>query len=109
MPVKKRRSKGRAFDDYHIEQLIEGPDACLLAGVGYLTAAQWDQMDGEAQAVAMQQMQDDWALHGPMLMDWWRQGANAPPIATLPWVYPVAGGADGLPWAAEQFGEPPCR
>ena len=36
MPVKKRRGTARAFEDYHRQQLLEGPDAVLLAGVGYL-------------------------------------------------------------------------
>ena len=36
MPAKQRIAKTRVFDDYRRQQLLEGPDACLLAGVGYL-------------------------------------------------------------------------
>jgi hypothetical protein len=106
MPVKQRRRKARPFDDYQKEQLLCGPDACLLAGVGYLTAATWSQMSDGEQELALADMRRDWAVHGSTLMAWWRD-PDAAPITNKPWVFPVRDGA--LPWAAEQFGEPPCR
>ncbi|TCJ39204.1 hypothetical protein [Parafrankia sp. BMG5.11] len=109
MPIKQRREKLRPFNDYHREQLIDGPDACLLAGVGYLTAATWDQMSDKEQASALEDMQADWTAHGAIIMRWWNQEPGARPITSKPWVFPVAGGPDALPWAAEQFGEPPCQ
>ena len=105
MPIKQRRAKGRAFNEYCEEQLIEGPDGCLLAGVGYLAGRfEWFRdMDEIERAEVLAEMEGDWRIHGPELMQWWTAGGKA----TIPGTKPHS-----LPWAAEQFGlsgEPPCQ
>ena len=107
MPIKLRRGKARVFDDYRRQQLLEGPDACLLAGRGYLWSIQGATFEGASpaeQAALLAEMRADWARYGPAMMDRWRQGEREP--TTLPWVFPYPGSPDRLPWAAEQFGEP---
>lgn len=106
MPVKQRRRKARPFDDYRKEQLLCGPDACLLAGVGYLTAAKWSEMSDGEQELALKEMRRDWSAHGPILMAWW-DDPEAAPVTSKPWVFPIRTG--DLPWAAQQFGEPSCQ
>lgn len=108
MPVKRTVSKrSRRLDDYRRQQLLDGPDASLLAGVGYLrAAASFDQMSADDQAQAMADMARDWAVHGAELMAWWRLGKDAPTDGVKPWAFVSAGGPDTLPWAAEQFGLP---
>ncbi len=107
MPVKQRRGKARAFDDYHRQQLLEGPDAVLLAGVGYLWSIQgatFDQASPEEQAFVLAEMREDWQRYGREMMERWPRGEYEP--AMRPWVFVVPGGPDRLPWAAETFGEP---
>ena len=113
MPIKQRRGKARAFDEYHREQLIGGPDTSLLAGVGYLAGRmKWFRhMDDAERAEVLAEMEADWRIHGAELMKWWNAGGNAPFPGAKPWTFPFAGGPDRLPWAAEQFGDPgdePC-
>ena len=106
MPVKQRRRKARAFDDYHRQQLLEGPDAVLLAGVGYLHSLSVGSFDGaspEEQAAVLAEMRADWQRHGREMMERWRAGESEP--TTRPWVYPYPGSPDTLPWAAQEFGE----
>jgi hypothetical protein len=107
MPVKRRIRKARAFDDYHRQQLLEGPDACLLAGVGYLhslSVGSFDRASPEEQAGVLEEMRADWARHGAEMMVRWRAGEREPTVR--PWVFPYLGGPDSLPWAAKEFGEP---
>ncbi len=98
MPVKRRNGKARHLDEFHVEQLLEGPDATLLAGVGFLApiqSATFSRASPEEQAVVLQEMRDTWARHGREMMERWRAGAYADVVRP-----------SGLPWAAEAFGEP---
>ena len=107
MPVKQRIAKARAFDDYHRQQLLEGPDGVLLAGVGYLAptlSGHFHNTPPEEQAAVLAEMRADWARYGADLMTWWRSGEHAEGVR--PWAWVPAGGPDTLPWAAEEFGEP---
>ena len=108
MPVKQRIRKARTFDDYHRQQLLDGPDACLLAGVGYLapymSAPTFDRLAPEERAALLEDMRADWLRYGAEMMARWR--AREPEPMTRPWVFPYLGGPDPLPWAAEAFGEP---
>ena len=67
MPIKRRANKSRRLDEFRVQQLLEGPDACLIAGVGYLTAGTFAAMSPAEQERAMAQMRQDWQIHGPML------------------------------------------
>lgn len=91
MPVKQRRRKARAFDEYHREQLVCGPDSSLLAGVGYCegTPAHFQFLSEADRAVVLAAMEADWKIHGPELMRAQRADSSA-----------------SLPWAAMQFGLP---
>ena len=96
MPVKRRTGKALAFDDFHRQQLLEGPDAVLLAGVGYLWSIQeptFDRGSPEEQAFVLEEMRAGWARHGAELMAQWRSTE--------------AGTA--APWALLEFGEPSAR
>ncbi len=107
MPVKQRTKKARPFDDYHRLQLLEGPDACLFAGHGYLApfkAASIEHLDDEQRAALLEAMRADWMRYGPEMMVRWRAGEREPTVR--PWVFPYLGSPDSLPWAAEEFGEP---
>ena len=107
MPIKRRAGKAHVFEDYHRQQLLEGPDACLLAGVGYLARISeptFDRAPAEEQAAVLEDMRKDWARYGADLMTWWRSGEHAEGVR--PWAWVPAGGPDTLPWAAEEFGEP---
>ena len=107
MPVKQRLGKARAFSDYHRQQLLEGPDAVLLVGVGYLaltSAGHFHSSSPAEQAAVLAEMRGDWARYGPAMMERWNRGEREP--TTLPWVYPYPGSPDRLPWAAQEFGEP---
>ncbi|KFL47143.1 hypothetical protein IL54_2566 [Sphingobium sp. ba1] len=93
MPVKRTKAKrSLRLDEYRRQQLLEGPDACLLAGVGYLTTATFSQMDASAQALAMADMRADWGRNRDALLQWWSE--RAPDPAT----------PDALPWAERHFG-----
>ena len=113
MPIKRRVEKARQFDDYHRQQLLEGPDAVLLAGVGYLASTasgHFHNSPPEEQAAVLDGMRADWARYGAEMVVRWRAGEQEP--TTRPWVFPYLGSPDTLPWAAEEFGEPveagPC-
>ncbi len=107
MPAKKRIGKARGLDDDKRQQLLEGPDAVLLAGAGYL-----DRLDvgsfglapAEDQAAVLAEMREDWATFGPDLMAWWRSGEGASGVK--PWAWVSAGGYDRDPWALCEFGAP---
>jgi hypothetical protein len=90
MPVKQRVRKGRSLTEYHIEQLLCGPDSVLIAGAGYLAGqrAGWGFLNNAEQAGVLDAMQADWRIHGPE-------------IAHL--------SGDAIPWAAKQFGDAPCQ
>ena len=107
MPIKRRVGKARQFDDYKRQQLLEGPDACLLAGVGYLhsiSVGSFALASPKEQASVLEEMREEWALYGREMMDRWRRREPEPMVR--PWVFPMLGGPDNLPWAAEEFGEP---
>ena len=107
MPTKRRAGKAHVFEDYHRQQLLEGPEACLLAGVGYLARISeptFDRAPPEEQAAVLEAMRADWMRYGAEMMVRWRAGEQEP--MTRPWVFPMPGGPDTLPWAAEEFGEP---
>jgi hypothetical protein len=107
MPVKRRIGKARPFSDHQREQLLEGLDACLLAGVGYLapyTVATFGQLEPEERAEVLAAMRTDWARHGPEMMERWRAAAPDPAMTPPSPVEP--GGRERRPWAAEAFGEP---
>jgi hypothetical protein len=77
MPIKRRLDKSRRLDDYRWQQLLEGPDATLFAGIGYLaglSGGMFDRMCAEEQAIVLAAMRKDWAIHGPALMEWWNAG-----------------------------------
>lgn len=99
MPVKKRIAKGRDIDDFKLDELIEGPGTCLLAGGGYyLPHSGPGAVAGEAggffwelsprgQEIVLERMRADWER-----------------------LYPtVLAMADAEPWAARQFGNPAQR
>lgn len=110
MPMKRRAGKAKAFDDYRMQQLVEGPDACLLAGVGYLAAARaarWADLTPDEQAAATAAMRADWERHGAGIMEWWGTGEGS--ACEKPWCFvlpPRDPSTKLLPWAAQQFGEP---
>ena len=108
MPVKRTLAKrSRRLDDYKRQQLLEGPDSVLLAAVGYLAPTRtlrFSEATPEEQAAILADMERDWLTHGPELMAWWKQGADADLSRHKPWAYVVAGGPETLPWAATQFG-----
>lgn len=109
MPRKRRAQKGRNFDDYRRQQLLEGPDASLLAGMGYFAAhkvAAFNQLNAEQQAEVLATMREDWALFGPGLMEWWRSGEQE--TGMKPWTF-VAPDPGTLPWAAYEFGQAACK
>jgi hypothetical protein len=106
MPTnRKRRSRTwqGELDDNKIEQLIEGPDHCLLSGIGYFRRELYFQMDEEQRVEVLAEMERDWRIHGARIMDWWKLGPDAPPICSVPWIFPRPGPAGTLPWAAEYF------
>jgi len=106
MPIKKRAGKSRQFDEYRACQLLAGPDATLLAGTGYLTAARaarFDEMADADKASALDDMREDWDRHGAALMAWWNGDDEA--FRFKPWNF-VVRDPEYMPWAAEQFGEP---
>jgi hypothetical protein len=98
MPVKRTKAKrSLRLDEYRRQQLLEGPDACLLAGVGYLTTATFDQMDASGQATALTDMRADWVRNRDALLQWWSE--RAPDPAT----------PDALPWAERRFSAAPSE
>jgi hypothetical protein len=77
MPVKQRIDKSRHLDDYRREMLQYGPDAVLIAGVGYLAevgAGIVATATPEQRAAIMVAMRADWQRHGERLLaeggDW---------------------------------------
>jgi hypothetical protein len=93
MPIKQRIRKGRALTEFHIEQLLRGPDAVLIAGVGYLAGqrADWGFLGDAEQAEVLDTMEADWRIHGPEIA-------------------PLSG--DAMPWAVERIGmagDGPCQ
>ena len=103
MPVKRRAGKSRQFDEIRACQLLAGPDATLLAGVGYLTATRFDEMSECDQGAALADMKADWARHGLDLLAWWNGDDDA--FRFKPWNF-IVRDPQRLPWAADQFGEP---
>ena len=106
MPTKRTRRtrQTHVFDENCIGQLLKGPDACVLAGMGYFEpyiASGTRDLSVEQYAEMLETMRADWQKHGPELMRQWRTGE---PITPKPWIFIVP--HDGLPWAAEEFGEP---
>ncbi len=107
MPTKRRVGKARHLEPYQLWQLIEGPDASRQQGMGYLASYGGRAFDGlspEEQAEVEDLMRADWVVYGPTIMDWWRTGE--PLRGVPPWIFPMPGSPDRLPWAAEAFGEP---
>lgn len=105
MPVKRTQAKrSRRLDQYCRQQLLEGPDASLLAGVGYLTAATFEEMRADDQAQALAQMERDWRANRDELLAWWNQGPEADQTGFKPWVFVVPEGPSSPPWAERQFG-----
>ena len=107
MPVKRTRAKRRRrLDDYKRQQLLEGPDSVLLAAVGYLAPTRtlrFSETPPDEQAAILADMERDWLTHGPELMAWWKQGADADLSGHKPWTFVIPGGPETLPWAATQF------
>ena len=107
MPVKQRRRKARFLEHYRLWQLIEGPDASRQKGVGYLapySGRSFADLGLEEQIEVRCLMQADWAVHGREILDWWLTGQNLPDVP--PWIFPMPGRPDRLPWAAQEFGVP---
>lgn len=90
MPIKQRIRKGRALTEYHIAQLLGGPDAVLIAGVGYLAGrrADWSFLSDAERTEVLSAMEADWRIYGPEIA-------------------PLSGDAE--PWAAIKFGAVQCR
>lgn len=68
MPTNRtRRSRhSNRLDEHKREQLLHGPDAVPLAGVGYLAAARvasFDKASKADQAAILAQMRADWDQH----------------------------------------------
>ena len=105
--TRRTRAWQATLDDYRRQQLIEGPDECLIAGVGYLTGRKWFREMTEAeQAEVLTEMERDWRVHGPDLMAWWNAGEDAPRFSPKPWIFPRTGSPDRQPWAAQHFANP---
>jgi len=71
MPLKRRTDKSRHLDGHKREQLLFGPDAPLLAGIGYLepaAAATADQLNPAERLKMLAEMRRDWLLHRPQLL-----------------------------------------
>lgn len=93
MPTSRtRRTRARdGLDPYMIEQLRDGPDAVLLAGVGYLKATpvgSFDRSSPADQAAILQRMREDWNRSGAELREMW--------------------GPQVQPWAATAFADVPA-
>jgi hypothetical protein len=89
------------LDDYKRYQLIQGPDALLLAGMGYLRrVGSFNMMSEQDQAEVMTEMKADWEANRDELMAWWNAGKNCEPFSPKPWIFPMYGTPDTLPWAA---------
>lgn len=94
MPVKKRTAKGRDLDWAKIEELIEGPGTCLLAGMGYYlphngagavageAGGFWWELSPRGQKIVLERMRADWRRLNRTIMAM----------------------TDQEPWAARQFG-----
>jgi len=96
MPIKRRTGKSRQFDEAKACQLLAGMDVRLPGG-GYLALPR---------AAALEEMRADWAIHGGALLAWWNGDDEA--FRFRPWNF-IVRDPDRLPWAAEQFGEPPTQ
>lgn len=80
MPIKKRIDKGRHLDAYRREMLLNGHEAMLLAGCGYLgevMASHFATATPEQRAAILAAMWADWARHRDWLLaeggDWWAE------------------------------------
>jgi hypothetical protein len=102
MPTRRSQISRTPFDDYRAVQLLCGPDEWLLAAVGYLTAAGWEDMSEADQADALEAMRGDWQRHGATLTAWWNGDDSALRIRMPDFVKQQPGTP---PWAAQQFGE----
>lgn len=76
MPMKRRTDKARRLDAYRAEQLIDGPEAALLAGTGYQRCKWWRDMDAAERADVLAEMRRDWEAHRAELID--LAGGRAP-------------------------------
>jgi len=91
MPVKRRTGKAARLSDYHREQLRDGPEDHLLAGVGYMeghASAVFSCANDAEKALILEQMRSDWARHGVNFLAEWRDAGIR------------------SPWALETFGRP---
>jgi hypothetical protein len=114
MPTNRtRRTRGWSLglDDYRRQELLEGPGAALLAGVGYypqVNAHELDHLPALVQAAARAEMLRDWDLHRTALIAWWT-GLAEDAERRRPWRYPRAGGPGTRPWAWWEFDAPETR
>jgi hypothetical protein len=93
------------LDDHKIEQMLEGPDRCLLGGVGYIARVFFWNMDNAQKAELLAEMESDWRVHSQSLLAWWIN-LDARPICSVPWIFPVQGGPGTRPWAWWEFDAP---
>jgi hypothetical protein len=99
------------LDDYQREELLAGPGACLLAGVGYFGI--WgpnliEEAPAEIRANAREAMARDWARHGEELLAWW-VGETGERFSARPWIFPTRGGPGTRPWGWWTFDSPEPR
>ena len=90
MPTNRtRRKRSRAdLDEHKLEQMIYGPDSCLLAGLGYTcpsTRNFFSKASEEGRTAILDDMRADWLLHHETIL---------------------AAAAEREPWAMTEFGEP---
>lgn len=106
MPVKRTLAKAsRRLDDHKIEQLLEGPERCLLAGVGYIGRMFFWDMDHNQKAELLADIEVDWRENGERMVAWWID-LDAEPICSVPWIFPLPGGPGTRPWAWWEFDAP---
>ena len=106
MPVKRTLAKrSRRLDDYKRQQLLEGPEELKLPGVGYLAGRgrTLEALPLAVRAEVLAEMELDWTENKAELTAWWNAGEGAPHFSPMPWIFPLPGGPDRKPWAAERF------
>jgi hypothetical protein len=104
--TRRTRALHADIDDYKRQELVEGPGACLLAGVGYLPAQ--NAATPAEQDAAVEAARADWARYGADLLAWW-VGEDDRRFSAKPWIWAPRNGPGTRPWAWWAFDAPAAR